>query len=177
MNTAKFFVKAFLAGIIFTGGVYFTVIVLFPAFRFLDDNDYYENIYKETIRDTEGRIGKSCANVHEQAKEFVENDIDEIIAFGLDGGDWITVITPEQKEFIELNDDWLADCDLARNSAAEIGEVWPEFTTLHRLFSTLNVFSTSYCSTPATAIGLNPQAFEDVQYYYRSVTSKSKSTL
>ncbi len=176
MNIVKFLTKAFFAGILFSTGVYFTIAVLLPALGLIDDSDYFAELYEETVKETEGRIGKPCTDVYREAIEFAENDIAKIIEHGTSGGDWVAVITPIQKEFIEFNDDWLMDCELARSSAAELGEIWPEFTGLHRLYSSLSTFSTSYSSLPATSIGLNPQAFEDVNYYYRNVTNSSKRT-
>ncbi len=167
MNIAKFLTKAFFAGIVFSFGAYFAITVLFPATGVIDASNFYE----AHIADIEGQIGKSCIDVHADAISFMESDINQIIETGLAGDDWVAVITSEQKEFIDFNDEWLFDCSLARDSAIELGYEWPEFKELEQLYSALSIHSTSYSSRPATADRLNPQAFEDVQYYYRNVSN------
>lgn len=169
MNIIKFLTKAFLAGIVFSMGAYFALVFIIPKSGIVDDTSYYQ-FY---VNEVEESIGKPCLRVHADALEFIDNDVARIIEHGLTGDDWVAIISPEQKLFIDSNDDWLGECDLARNAISQLGEEWPEFSDMHRLFSALRTFTTTYDSTAASATRLKPEAFDMVQEYYRNVAMKS----
>lgn len=168
MKIVKYIGIAFLSGAAFSIGAYFTIYLLFSALGGSEAPVFYS----EYVDDVESKIGMPCLRVHAQAMEFAENDIDQIIKVGIAGEDWVASITPEQKELIDLNEEWLMDCSLARSAALEAGLEWPEFEQLRDLYSSLSIFSTSYGSEPASSSRLKPEAFESLQRQYREITAQ-----
>ena len=105
-----------------------------------------------------------------------QNDIGEIINQGLQGNDWIAIITPQQKEFIGTYENYLYECRNAKYSAEQLGLEWPDFQDIKRLFGSLKIYSTSYGSGPASSKNLKAEALDSLRFEYQNVTRRSKMT-
>jgi hypothetical protein len=102
------------------------------------------DIHEITINEIEDEVGKPCSEVYEEAMGFVRGDLHDIVNVGLADGDWIKVITEDQKVFIHRTEERVRKCQHTEFSAAEKGYDWPEFSELVRLFGTLRMHTTSY---------------------------------
>ncbi len=159
-----------LCGIFFSVGIVIFSKFIYPIFS--DPND----IHREEIERVENEAGLSCKELHERAYAFSIQEIGKIISVGLDGGDWIAVITDEQKTYIDQTKEDLLSCSMAKSSARQLGYKWPDFWELHLLFSSLSTFSTRYGDGPASSTNLKPQALESLMFNYQNVTSLGKGT-
>jgi hypothetical protein len=141
---------------------------ILPQFSAFDP----DMLYKEEILKAEEKIGGNCLDLYDQSYQFAVKEIGGIIEVGIKGGDWIEVITPEQKNTIDSTVDKLFECQKAKYSAERLGEEWPDFNDLHSLFSSLRTFSTRYGSGQPSARDLKPEALDRLMFDFRNVTNR-----
>lgn len=172
MRILSFILKSLSAGILFAIGASVFVLWILPIFYPVN----MDSIHQETIQNTEQKLGSPCLEVYDNAYAFYQNDIGEIINYGLKGNDWVAYISPTQKEFIDTYANSLHECRTAKYSAERLGLEWPEFQDLQRLFDSLRIYSTSYGSGPSTSKSLKPEALDSLQFEYQNVIRRSKRT-
>lgn len=150
----KYAIFIFAAGVLFTLGSTFAMMHLFPLLGGGID------IHSETISDIEQEIGKPCSEVYSEAMGFVRNDVQGIIDVGLSGGDWVAVITEQQKAFIDRVYESVTKCQLLELSASETGYDLPNFSKLADIFLLLEMYTTNFDGEPASSRGMSKTAFE-----------------
>ncbi|WP_049723746.1 hypothetical protein [Gilvimarinus polysaccharolyticus] len=168
MKYLRYAFVAFLSGIFFSLGAFVVITYAIPLFLDYDS----DSIYREEIDRVEEKLGKSCIDLHHEVIVFAKNDIGEIINQGLKGGDWIAIITKEQKIFLDEVDEHISECQRAEYSARKLGYNWPSFDDLQYLYSALKIYSTRYGEGPASSRDLKPEALDRLIFNYQNVTSK-----
>ncbi len=168
MKYLKYAFIATIFGVFFTLGTMLAFKLIVPLFV----NDDPDLFYKEELSRVEEEIGGSCLELYDDSYQFAVNDVGEIINIGIKGGDWIKVITAEQKQLIDSYNDLLFECVKAKYSADRLGKDWPEFDKLQNLYSSLQIYSTRYGSGEPSSNDLKPEALNHIMFEYRNVTTR-----
>lgn len=169
MKYLKFIILSILSGVLFGVGLFIALIYVLPIFQEFDENQFYRSELKEI----ENEIGMSCSDLYTNALAFAEKDIGNIINSGMNGDDWVAMVTPDQKSFIDATEKKINSCNRIVGNAEKIGLDLPitdrKAFNLLSLYSALRSFTTRYGDTPASARDLKPQALDHLMFEYQNL--------
>lgn len=169
MKYLKYLFISIIYGLGFTFGCALIIIYGLPLLREHDTNSFY----KDRLIEIESRNGITCKNLFVSTHAFAIKDIGNIINVGINGDDWVAIITTEQKLFIDKSVEPLQDCHNFESDAKKLGLEWPEFKDLATLYQALKIYSTRYGSNKPSSRNLKPEALDRLQFEYQNLTSQS----